>query len=324
MTRAIRPVHVEGPRQALRTTHLDITVLAGGPSDEREVSLASGQCVAGALASRGHRVSMRDISPDDLSALDRPADLVFIALHGTFGEDGAVQSLLEQRGIPFTGSGAAASALAMNKALSKARFMERGLPTPRYEVVRAGSRMAEVLERWRMPVVVKPTGSGSSVDTYIVRSDDVLASILPDVVRKHGEALVEECIDGPELTIGILGSCALPPIQIRTKRAFYDYQAKYIDGDTEYLFDIALPERVLGAMQAMSLRAAEALGCRDMCRVDWMVDRITHEPYILEVNTIPGFTSHSLLPKAAAKAGIGFADLCQRIVELALNRGAQG
>jgi D-alanine-D-alanine ligase len=306
----------------VRTAHLDITVLAGGPSDEREVSLASGQCVAGALASRGHRVSMRDVNPSDLSALERPADIIFVALHGAFGEDGAVQSMLEQRGIPFTGSGAAASALAMNKVLAKARFSERGLPTPRYEVVRAG-RLGDVVERWRLPAVIKPISSGSSVDTYIIRDETTLARTLGDVVRKHGEALLEECIDGPEITIGVLGDCALPPIQIRTKRPFYDYQAKYIDDDTEYLFDIELPARVLGAMQAMSLRAADALGCRDMCRVDWMVDRVTHEPYILEINTIPGFTTHSLLPKAAAQAGISFADLCQRIVELALNRGAQ-
>jgi D-alanine-D-alanine ligase len=141
------------------------------------------------------------------------------------------------------------------------------------------------------------------------------------MVKRHETALVEELIEGPELTVGVIGQRALPVIEIRTKRAFYDYQAKYIDEDTQYVFDIDLPERLLVRMQELSLQATEALGCRDFCRVDWMVDRVTHEPYLLEINTIPGFTSHSLLPKAAAAAGIPFDELCQRIVESALTRG---
>ena len=141
---------------------------------------------------------------------------------------------------------------------------------------------------------------------------------MTDVVKKHGQAMVEELIEGPELTVGILGNRALPPIQIDTSRDFYDYQAKYIDEETGFLFDIGLSPKLLAKIQAMSLRAAEAAGCRDFCRVDWMVDGITHEPYLLEINTIPGFTSHSLLPKAAQKEGVSIAQLCQQIVELAL------
>jgi D-alanine-D-alanine ligase len=132
--------------------------------------------------------------------------------------------------------------------------------------------------------------------------------------------LVEELIDGPELTVGVLGQRALPPIEIRTRRPFYDYQAKYIDEDTEYLLSVDLPRRLLADIQEMSQQAGDALGCRDFYRVDWMVDRVTHEPYLLEINTIPGFTSHSLLPKQAAHVGMSFADLCQRIVELAVTR----
>jgi len=319
MNRTTRPDRVQATPRRTRVAQLDITVLAGGPSDEREVSLVSGQCVAGALARLGHRVSMCDISPDDISALERPADLVFIALHGAFGEDGTVQRELELRGIPFTGTGSAGSALAMDKVRSKARFIEAGLPTPRFDVVR-GPRVSQIVRRWRVPLVVKPVDSGSSVDTYVIRAHDRFRQALAEVVRKHGQALVEEYVEGPELTVGILGRRALPPIEIRTRRPFYDYQAKYIDDDTEYVFDIDLPEALLAKMQDMSLKAADALACRDFCRVDWMVDRVTHEPYILEINTIPGFTSHSLLPKAGTRASVSFADLCQQIVELAMSR----
>lgn len=323
MAKSTRPTRQGATPHEPRIASLDITVLAGGPSDEREVSLASGQCVAGALASLGHRVSMCDISPGDLSSLERAADLVFIALHGAFGEDGILQAELERRRIAYTGTGSAASALAMDKVQSKARFIEHGLPTPRFDVARAG-RVAEIVRRWRLPVVVKPIASGSSVSTHLIREDRPFGELLTEVVKKHGTALVEELIEGPELTVGVLGREALPPIEIRTQRPFYDYQAKYIDDDTQYLFDVDLPEKLLSEIRQMSLKAAGALDCRDFCRVDWMVDRVTHEPFILEINTIPGFTSHSLLPKAAARAGISFADLCGRIVEFAMTRKRAG
>jgi D-alanine-D-alanine ligase len=298
---------------------LDITVLAGGPSDEREVSLASGTAVRDALARRKHRVRLHDIGPDDLSALELPADFVFVALHGAFGEDGTIQAILESRGIRYGGSDAQASALAMNKVAAKVRLREHGLPTPPFDVA-GTSRVVPVVSRWRTPAVVKPVASGSSVDTYIARNAGDLRHAVELVVARYGEALVEEYVKGPELTVGILGESALPVCQIRTKREFYDYQAKYIDEDTEYVFDIELPDRVLGQVQTMSVAAMKALGCRDFCRVDWMVDEITHEPAILEINTIPGFTSHSLLPKAAARAGISFDELCQRIVDLGIRR----
>ncbi|MHC4064155.1 MAG: D-alanine--D-alanine ligase family protein [Planctomycetota bacterium] len=308
--------------RARASTKLDITVLAGGPSEEREVSLQSGAAVAAALVRLGHKVTVRDISPADPSALEVPADFAFIALHGAFGEDGQVQDLLARCGIAFSGSDANASALAMDKVATKARLAEARIPTPAYHVYASGQGQQE-LARWGLPAVVKPVGSGSSVDTYITRDTAAFHAALEQVADKYGTALVEQYVCGPELTVGVVGDRALPVCQIRTKREFYDYQAKYIDDDTEYLFDIDLPDKLLSRIQEMSLGAHRALGCRDFSRVDWMVDDRTLEPYLLEINTIPGFTKHSLLPKAAARAGISFSQLCQEIVELGLRRAGE-
>jgi len=298
---------------------LDITVLAGGPSAEREVSLQSGAGVASALTGLGHAVTVSDIRPDDLSALDRAADFVFVALHGEFGEDGQVQALLEARGLSYCGSDSAASSLVMNKVATKQRVKEAGIPTPPYRVFTMQDRPPDV-DGWDVPAVVKPIASGSSVDTFIVRDGAALCSAVQDVAGKYGSALVERYIQGPELTVGILGDQALPVCQIRTQREFYNYQAKYLDDDTQYLFDIDLPAGVLREVQRLSLEAHRALGCRDFSRVDWMVEGRTLQPYLLEVNSIPGFTSHSLLPKAAARVGISFEQLCQTIVDLGLRR----
>lgn len=303
-------------RTARKTQTLAITVLSGGPSNEREVSLKSGQAVARALETLGHQVTLSDISPEHLDALDIPADLVFVALHGEFGEDGRVQRLLEERGIRYTGSGAAASALAMDKVATKYRFVEREIPTPKFDVV-TPDHVDHVVDRWSLPVVLKPVAEGSSIDISIVRDDRALRSELQRLTGQYGRCLLEAFVEGYELTVGVLGGQALPPIEIRTRREFYDYQAKYIDDDTEYRFDIDLPPGVLAHVQEMSIRAHEALGCRHFSRVDWLVDRATHQPYALEVNTIPGFTDHSLLPKAAARAGLSFPQLCGRIIELA-------
>lgn len=301
----------------LNVTALDVTVLAGGPGAEREVSLQSGAAVADALKRLGHRVELADIGPDDLSALLRPADVVFIALHGEFGEDGALQEELQRRGIAYTGSDSTASRLAMDKVAAKRVFETRGIPTPPYEVVDAQS-LEDIASRWSPPVVVKPVDSGSSVDTHIVRSADALHEKVAALVGKLGRALVEKFINGPELTVGVLGDRALPVCEIRTKREFYDYAAKYVDDDTQYLFDLDLPGALLTRAQEISLDAHRALRCRAFSRVDLMVDAATNEPYVLEINTIPGFTSHSLVPKAAARVGIGFDQLCQRIIELSL------
>lgn len=298
---------------------LKITVLSGGPSAEREVSLASGRAVADALRALKCDVEVADISPNDLSALNRSVDAIFIALHGTFGEDGQLQRLLEQRGIVYCGSDSAASDLAMNKVASKRRFVEAGVPTPLFDVARP-SRVADICARWRPPIVLKPVAEGSSVDCYLIRDADALRPTLDRLLESYDECLVERYIEGPELTVGILGETALPVCEIRTPRDFYDYQAKYLDDSTEYILDsIPLPAAFLENVQRLSLAAHRALGCRHFSRVDWKVDTGTNTPYCLEVNTIPGFTDHSLLPKAAARAGISFERLCGRIVELALH-----
>jgi D-alanine-D-alanine ligase len=298
---------------------LKITVLSGGPSSEREVSLKSGRAIAAALGAIGHDVHLADISPEDLSALDAAADMVFIALHGAFGEDGQLQQILEDRGIRYCGSGPAASAVAMDKSKAKARFREAGIPTPPSAVVTA-PQANQMLSTWSPPVVVKPLSEGSSVDCIIVHEGEDLSRPLHDLVRRYGRCLVERFIRGAELTVGVLGDEALLPIQIRPAGEFYDYHAKYLADSTEYLFDIDLPASVLDEVRALSVRAHQALGCRDFSRVDWIVEEGSHRPYVLEINTIPGFTDHSLLPKAARQAGLSFPDLCQRIVELTCRR----
>lgn len=303
-----------------RVTPLDITVLAGGPGDERDISLQSGRMVRDALKRIGHHAIMLDIQPDDLAALDVPADMLFVALHGVFGEDGTVQRILEERGMRFSGSASGPSALAMDKVATKARFIEKGIPTPGFDLVKT-AQPPDGGGKIGPPMVVKPRASGSSVDTFIARAPEQATNAIETVVSRYGSALIEDYIDGPELTVGILGDHPLPVCQIRTRREFYDYHAKYLDDDTEYLFDIDLPDELLERVQSFSLQAHLALGCRGFSRVDWMVDRRTLEPFAIEVNTIPGLTGHSLLPKAAARDGVSFEEVCQAIVATTMAAG---
>ena len=301
-----------------RETTLDITVLSGGPGTERQVSLDSGRAVHDALRRRGHRAELRDIGPADLSALDMPADFVFIALHGEFGEDGAVQAEIEKRRLPYAGSGPAASRLAMNKVDTKRRFEQAGIPTPAWAVATRDT-IDSALAKATPPVVIKPVASGSSVDISIARTMDQARTATAEVVERYGTALIERYVEGPELTVSILGDVALPVCEIRPAREFYDYRAKYIDDDTQYLFEPAVSTDTSVEVQRLSLVAHGALGCAAFSRVDWMVDQETGCALAIEINTIPGFTSHSLLPKAAARAGIGFDELCERIVELSMD-----
>jgi len=309
---------IQNKKNSRRIAPLDITVLAGGPGVEREVSLQSGKAVNEALNRLGHRATLCDIHPKDLSALDTPVDFVFIALHGEFGEDGAIQKILDEKGIAYAGTGTRASQLAIDKVESKKCFERAGINTPFFVLV-THENLNCFIEKISPPVVVKPVCSGSSVDISIARTQDDMMSATQSLVAKHGSALVEQFIDGPELTVGILGDLALPVCEIRTRREFYDYQAKYVDDDTQYLFDLDLPATILKQVQEASVEAHNALGCRSFSRVDWMVDTSQLKPYILEINTIPGFTSHSLLPKAAARIGLNFDTLCNRIIELSLN-----
>ena len=302
---------------------LEITVLSGGPSTEREVSLKSGRAVASALSSLGHEVHCADIAPGSLEALAWPADVVFIALHGAFGENGQVQQLCEDRGLRYIGSGPRASALALDKVASRERFTGAGLKVAKGVVLTsddAGWEAAEALEDMGLPVVLKPIDGGSSVDVTIARSaaarDDAVVALLD----KYGRALAEEFVPGREFTVSILGRVALPVLEIIPAREFYDYAAKYADGSgTRYVFDHGLPPAAVGALQSAALAAHDALGCRDLSRVDFIVTP-AGAPVVLEVNTIPGFTGHSLLPMAAARVGLDFPQLVDRIAMMAMAR----
>ncbi len=298
---------------------LAITVLCGGPSGEREVSQESGEAVAEALRSLGHEVYLEDIGPENLRALAREVDCVFIALHGRFGEDGQVQRILQRRGLAYCGSGPEACELATDKARAKARFVELGLPTPRYAVATAET-VQEATAAWSLPVVVKPVQEGSSLNCHVVRDVAQFRRRVDDVIRGYGACLIEEYIPGKEITVGIMGETALPVLEIRTAREFYDYDAKYVDENTEYDFDIDLPDGLLERLSEMSLAAHRGLGCRDFSRVDWRVDEDHQRPYLLEVNVIPGLTRHSLLPKMADRAGASMSALCQFLVDSAMRR----
>ena len=305
---------------------LDITVLMGGPSSERDVSFESGQAIADALARRGHRVTPSDISPADVSALDRRGiDVVFIALHGAFGESGEVQDLCEARGLRYTGSGPAASRLAMDKAAAKERFRLAGVHVPEGVVVAAkepADTAARAVAALGLPAVIKPVDGGSSVDVTITDDPALRDQAIRDVVGKYGQALVEQFIKGRELTVGILGEEPLPIIQIIPDGRFYDKFAKYHkDSKTQYILDHGLDAATCRRLQAEALAAYRSLGCRDMSRVDFLLPA-DGTPYCLELNNIPGFTSHSLLPKAAQQAGIGFDELVQRLVDMAMARPA--
>lgn len=321
---AIAEVRADRTRtRRLFTRPLDVLVLMGGPSTERAVSLVSGAAVADALAAAGHRVRRADIRPEDTTALDglRP-DVVFIAMHGAFGEDGQVQALCERRGLPYVGSSAQACALAMDKSASKYAYCGAGLHTAEWTVIEAAHDAAtrrRLLDSIGTPCVLKPVDGGSSVDVHILREGGIPAEAVDDLLVKYGRFMIERFVAGRELTVGVLGDRALPVIEIRPKSAFYDYHAKYEADTTEYLFEHGLPDEAAARLQAAALAAHRALGCRDLSRTDFLLDA-AGVPWVLETNAIPGFTSHSLLPKAAARVGIDFARLCEELLHMALQR----
>jgi len=305
---------------------LDITVLMGGPSNERGISLLSGAAVADALERRGHKVCRADIHPTDTTALERQGiDVVFIALHGEFGESGDVQELCENARLSYTGSGPRASQMAMDKAATKQAAKRIGVPTPDWMIVEEfhePAQIAEWLPQLGMPVVIKPVDGGSSVDIVIARTREQREQILDALLDKYGRIMLERYVKGRELTVGILGDQALPVLETLPDGEFYDYRAKYADdADTTYTFDHGLDAKTVEALQADALATHRVLGCRDMGRVDFLLDE-NGVGWMLETNTIPGFTSHSLLPKAAARSGIGFDELCDRIARMAAARTA--
>ena len=297
---------------------LHLTVMLGGPSAEREVSLRSGAAVARALRSLGHEVNELDPKTPDW-ILQPKTEVVFLALHGTYGEDGTVQRQLDFLGIPYTGCDAQSSRIAFDKVLTKQSCIEAGVPTARFLTVNS-ARMA-LPENFAPPLVIKPARQGSSVGLQFVERLEEWPAALADALKFDSEAVVEEKIIGRETTVGILGDQVLPLVEVRPKSGHLDYHNKYTPGCTEYFcpadFDTATTRRI----QAAALGAFKAVGGRDYARVDVMV-RADGSPVVLEVNTLPGMTETSLLPKAAAAAGMSYAELCQRMIDLALARKA--
>lgn len=302
-----------------------IVVLMGGPSAEREVSLNTGRAILGALQEKGYNAVGVDLDPQNFvnQLKEAGAEVVFNAIHGKFGEDGLLQGTLEMLGIPYTGSGVAASAMAMDKGVSKRLFLAAGISTPRsrlYLKSDAERDLAkEVSASFGIPVVVKPTTQGSSIGVVVVKEIGDLATAIAEAFRYGDEVLIEEFIAGRELTVTIFGASAprsLPIIEIVPHSGRYDYQSKYTKGATEYIVPAKLDDSVTKAVQDQALAAFKVLGCRGIGRVDVMLNS-DNTPYVLEVNTIPGMTATSLVPKSAAAAGISFGDLCEQILQMA-------
>ena len=295
--------------------HIRVAVLRGGPDAEHEVSLASGGRVLAALR-RDPRFNATDHvidrpTIDELAALE--VDVVFPVLHGPFGEGGELQQRLEAAGLPYVGSGPEASQLAMDKAATKTACSEVGVPTAPWAMLTPGEACP-----LPSPVVVKPVNEGSSVGVRLCRSADELDSARSELQDQYPDLMAEAFIKGRELTVGIAGDRTLPIIEIRPAVTFYDYEAKYERNDTEYILEPELPEGIADTCARHARTTFDCLGCRDVARVDYMLDG--RGIWMLEVNTMPGFTDHSLLPKAAQHAGTGMTELCAGLVCRALDR----
>lgn len=295
-----------------------VAVMHGGFSSEREVSLDSGAAVIAALQSRGIEATGWDPAQKDLAQFATAKfDRVWIALHGPGGEDGALQGMLQWLGTPYTGSGILASALAMDKILSKHLFKAAGISTPDYVVIEATGDARLAADEFGFPLVVKPAGQGSSVGMSKVFAADELQTAVALALSFGGPALAERCIIGDESTVAVLQGQALPSIRIETPRVFYDYRAKYESDDTRYFCPGTDDPDLEQRHHDLATAAFNTLGCSGWGRVDFMTGN-DGEPQVLEVNTIPGMTSHSLVPMAAKAAGIDFAELCWRILETSI------
>ena len=292
-----------------------IGVLLGGLSAEREISLRTGNAVVKALTEAGYQVVAIDAGRDLASRLTAEGvEVAFVALHGRFGEDGTVQGLLEMLQIPYTGSGVLASSVAMDKITTKKLLLYHELPTPGFEVFRRGDDLETLLARCRhFPLVVKPAHEGSTLGLSVVRNAQELRAGIELSLSFDPSVLIEDFIQGAEVTVSVLGGEALPIIQVVPKGGLYDYHAKYTAGQTEYLLPAPIDPLLYRLIQQASVAACRALGCSGAARVDFMIRQ--QEYFCLEVNTIPGMTETSLLPKAAAQAGISFGELAQRILE---------
>lgn len=295
-----------------------IGVLAGGPSSEREISLRSGTAVYKALVDEGYNAIFLDVKDDICDIINKnKIEVAFIALHGKFGEDGTVQKMLEEMGLPYTGSGVAASKAALDKIASKELFVKNGIPTPKYAVAEEDKALPAGALALGWPVVVKPQFEGSSIGLSIVKDGKALGEALQKAYIYGPKVLLEEYIAGKELTVGILDDKPLPVIEIVPKNKVYDYEAKYKSPDTGYLVPAPIEKGLFEKAQALGAAAHKALGCRSMSRVD-MIAGDNGGIFVLEVNTIPGMTERSLLPKAAAANGLSFGKLCVKLIESAV------
>jgi D-alanine-D-alanine ligase len=299
-----------------------IAVLMGGIGQEREVSLDSGRCVAEALSKAGYETVSWDVAPDRLEILgDSSVDGFFLALHGEFGEDGQLQAILESRGLTYTGSQSGPCRVAFDKHASKTAFEALGVLTPPsvvFDTAWSSSQFDALIEPLGPRVVIKPLCQGSSVGVQILDVEASLYAACCATVELHGSCLVEAFVAGREMTVGILNGQTLPVLEIRTPGSdFYDYQAKYVGQTTEYLFD-SVTSGCAEAMQKAALTSFQGMGLRHVARVDFMLTE-AGEAFALEVNTIPGLTSHSLLPKAAARVGLDISALCCQVVQAALS-----
>jgi D-alanine-D-alanine ligase len=305
----------------IENSKLKIAVLTGGIGEERDISIRSGNCVTEALKQAGLNVAAADVTPEKLRILeDETIDVFFLALHGRFGEDGQLQQILEDKSLVYTGSGPQASRLAFDKLASKRRFVDAGITVPR-AVTFDGRAEPKELEKKLLNLsetfVVKPLRQGSTIGIAITADPKSALLAAQQCSHKFGDCMIEEFIPGRELTVGILENQALPIIEVKSKTGFYDYRAKYLDERTEFLFDTIDDPALTAKIEAAALDCFNALGCRHFGRVDLILSN-EQSIYALEVNSIPGFTDRSDLPKAAAKAGLSMSRLCTKIIEAAL------
>ena len=292
-----------------------IGVLAGGPSNERDISLRSGKAVHGALIGEGLDALFLDIKNDIRDVIrESSIDIAFIALHGRFGEDGTVQKMLEDAHIPYTGSGVDASRLALDKIASKEVFRRKNITVPEYVVFEKAGFDISTADRLGYPIVVKPQLEGSSIGLSIVKEKSALKEAVDKAFAYGEKIMLEEFIYGRELTVGMLGYKALPVIEIVTSNNVYDYEAKYHDPGTQYLVPAPIDKKAHEEAARIAAAAHNALGCNSFSRVDMIMDR-SNKLFVLEVNTIPGMTERSLLPKAAQAIGLRFSELCVKILE---------
>lgn len=304
-------------------------MLMGGTSEEREVSLKSGNNVYTALKKIGYQVELLDLGKDNLNKIAEIApDVVFIALHGKNGEDGTVQGYLDLLGIPYTGSGVATSAICMNKILTKKLLSYEGLPTPDFIIIKKKTFdknafvVRSLVQKFGLPMVVKAATQGSSIGTYIVNKEDDILSAIEAAFQYDQDVLVEKYIDGMLLTVSIIGNdnpCVLPIIEITSENEFYDYESKYTPGMCQHIIPARISQDLQNQISRISEEAYKSLACRGFARIDFMVDG-KGQPYILEINTIPGLTDMSLVPDAARAAGISYSELLERLINLALEK----